>query len=357
METKLIEFAVKYGFWKGGPYLDICEPNWEFIESIEDFKKLSDVPQSQKWHAEGDALTHTKMVVSEMVKLVNSEPYSRFSREYKFVLLFAALFHDIGKGKCLIEDGKCLSQGHNLFSERLTRTLLWDIGYENREMICELVFQHDLHCVALDMKERRLKNHLSKMSTWLRHNIDLLFLVFRADVNGSISNEPRLLGDVEKRITNCLKEEDFTVYIMCGLPGAGKDTYIKNNLSELPMVSRDVIRTELGITKDGEKGRGTDEEEKLVTTQENKEILNYCENRESFIVNNTHLKLKYRKQLIDSISKYKPKIIIVYVEAETLDLNLSRRTGSRWEYVIKEMLASMEIPSENEANELIIITT
>ena len=36
METKLIEFAVKYGFWKGGPYLDICEPNWEFIESIED---------------------------------------------------------------------------------------------------------------------------------------------------------------------------------------------------------------------------------------------------------------------------------------------------------------------------------
>ena len=96
---------------------------------------------------------------------------------------------------------------------------------------------------------------------------------------------------------------------------------------------------------------------KLVTTQENKEILNYCENRESFIVNNTHLKLKYRKQLIDSISKYKPKIIIVYVEAETLDLNLSRRTGPRWECVIKEMLTSMEIPSENEANELIIITT
>ena len=194
------------------------------------------------------------------------------------------------------------------------------------------------------------------MSSFVLVNIDLLFLVFRADVNGSISNEPRLLDDIELRITNCLKE-DFTVYIMCGLPGAGKDTYIKNNLSELPMVSRDVIRTELGITKDGEKGRGTDEEEKLVTTQENKEILNYCENRESFIVNNTHLKLKYRKQLIDSISKYKPKIIIVYVEAETLDLNLSRRTGSRWEYVIKEMLASMEIPSENEANELIIITT
>jgi predicted kinase len=346
METKLFEFAVKYGFWKGGPYLHICEPNWEFIESIEDFKKLSDVPQSKKWHAEGDALTHTKMVVCEMVKLINSEPYSRFSRQYKFILLFVALFHDIGKGKCLIEDGKCLSQGHNLFSERLTRTLLWDIGYENREMICELVFQHDLHCVALEMKERRLKSHLSKMSEWLRYNIDLLFLVFRADVNGSISNEPRLLGDIEKRIINCLKQNDFTVYIMCGLPGAGKDTYIKNNLSELPMVSRD-----------GEKGRGTDEEEKSVTIQENKQILNYCENRESFVVNNTHLKLKYRKQLIDSISKYGPKIIIVYVEAETLDLNLSRRTGSRWEYVIKEMLASIEIPSENEANELIIITT
>ena len=94
-----------------------------------------------------------------------------------------------------------------------------------------------------------------------------------------------------------------------------------------------------------------------ILNSKNKEILNYCENRQSFIVNNTHLKLKYRKQLIDSISKYNPKIIIVYVEAETLDLNLSRRTGPHWEYVIKEMLASMEMPSENEANELIIITT
>ena len=42
METKLFEFAVKYGFWKGGPYLHICEPNWEFIESIEDFKNGKD---------------------------------------------------------------------------------------------------------------------------------------------------------------------------------------------------------------------------------------------------------------------------------------------------------------------------
>ena len=97
METKLFEFAVKYGFWKGGPYLDICEPNWEFIESIEDFKKLSDVPQSHKWHAEGDALTHTKMVVCEMVKLVNSEPYSRFSRQYKFILLFGELILIVSK--------------------------------------------------------------------------------------------------------------------------------------------------------------------------------------------------------------------------------------------------------------------
>ena len=38
---------------------------------------------------------------------------------------------------------------------------------------------------------------------------------------------------------------EFKVYIMIGIPGSGKSTYVKNNLADIPMISRDIIRIEL----------------------------------------------------------------------------------------------------------------
>ena len=39
-----------------------------------------------------------------------------------------------------------------------------------------------------------------------------------------------------------------TVYILCGMPGAGKSTFCKNHLPNCKVVSRDMIRFELGYT-------------------------------------------------------------------------------------------------------------
>lgn len=40
-----------------------------------------------------------------------------------------------------------------------------------------------------------------------------------------------------------------TAYLMVGIPGAGKSTWIANNLpSDIPIISRDMIRVELGFT-------------------------------------------------------------------------------------------------------------
>lgn len=37
------------------------------------------------------------------------------------------------------------------------------------------------------------------------------------------------------------------VYIMCGIPGSGKSTWISNNLDEnIKIISRDIIRYKLG---------------------------------------------------------------------------------------------------------------
>ena len=63
------------------------------------------------------------------------------------------------------------------------------------------------------------------------------------------------------------RQNPFNVWIMCGLPGAGKSTWIKNNLSKnIQVVNQDSIRIELGIMKnDNDKKLGDKIEEKEVT--------------------------------------------------------------------------------------------
>lgn len=52
--------------------------------------------------------------------------------------------------------------------------------------------------------------------------------------------------------------EDFrcTAYVMSGLPGAGKDTWIARNLPQLPVVSLDAIRVQNRVSPRGNQGRG-----------------------------------------------------------------------------------------------------
>ena len=44
------------------------------------------------------------------------------------------------------------------------------------------------------------------------------------------------------------KTKKSTVYLLVGLPGSGKSTWCKNDHPELPVISRDIIRAELGYT-------------------------------------------------------------------------------------------------------------
>ena len=49
------------------------------------------------------------------------------------------------------------------------------------------------------------------------------------------------------------KQNPFNVWIMCGLPGSGKSTYIKEELPKnIEIINQDSIRVELGIMKDDE---------------------------------------------------------------------------------------------------------
>lgn len=120
----------------------------------------------------------------------------------------------------------------------------------------------------------------------------------------------------------------FTIYVMVGVPGSGKSTWIKKNLGEnFPVVSRDLIREDLGYAAKGEKILGTREQEEAVTKIQNRKIKWFLNRGISFAIDDTNLG-KYLSELIETLreSSKKPKIIGVIMKTP-LFIASKRRPG------------------------------
>ena len=149
----------------------------------------------------------------------------------------------------------------------------------------------------------------------------------------------------------------FKVYIMCGLPGAGKSTYIKEHLSNVKVISSDDIRCELHICgatfKNQRKCVGSPMQEKEVYDILYSRLEECCKNEIDCVIDNTNLSYKSRQEIINRVSKYNPEIIIVYVDTP-VETCIERRK----KYIYKsiyytDLLPELEIPTEKECNKLI----
>lgn len=140
--------------------------------------------------------------------------------------------------------------------------------------------------------------------------------------------------------------KDFTVYMMIGLPGSGKDTLIKEYFKGIPTVCRDDIRTEIGIQ--GEKPMGNKEQENQVTQIFEERMIEHCKNRQNFIINNTNLRRQYRKRFLEIIKPYEPRVVYIYVEAPTIEDNYKRRDGQIKPEIIKRMASNFDFPLPSE---------
>ena len=311
---------------------------------------------------------HTQLVCQEMLKQFNS---NNFTEEEKLILMFSALFHDIGKCRCEnSDDGKLLSNGHPAISEKLTRKILWEMDIEEREKICEIVRWHDLYCTG-DISDRKLLRKISQLSPWLFIHIDLLCNQFLADDHGSqktpdkegssekfVEHIEKLLDDYQFHLAGTMKDlGEFTIYIMCGLPGSGKSTWVSQNVPHLPVISRDLIREELGMTEKGVKFMGTPEQEDLVSQISKERVLEYCKNKQSFVYDNMNSREKYRYEFLMSVAKYHPIIRIIYLEVDDLDLLEDRRPeiACKGENVFTSMIEKMEFPRPYEYDTLQIL--
>lgn len=118
----------------------------------------------------------------------------------------------------------------------------------------------------------------------------------------------------------------FVVYLMVGIPGSGKSTWIKENQPKLPVVSRDIIRAKLGFTSSAdEKVVLTSGQEHQVTTEEHFQIAKLCKKKQSFVIDDTNTG-RYRKDMISFLKGYGATVVGVNMDTP-LEICINRRRG------------------------------
>ena len=151
-----------------------------------------------------------------------------------------------------------------------------------------------------------------------------------------------------------MERKKINVYVMIGLPGAGKDTWIKNNLPDThKVVCRDDIRAELGLCKAGEKIVATREQENLVSALFDTKLKEYARAGEDIAINNINLVRKYRQNYKMVLKDFDVNWIYVVVEAPDLETNKKRREGQIPPEVFDKMVKYYEPPTPDEYDEII----
>lgn len=370
-------------------------PDWEFIRTIPQFNILEGTQQSTVWHGEGNVWNHVKMVTEKMIWLLDNEvPFRTPDTVAWFMqhpidrtaLLAAAICHDLGKGTCTRwDDGlkEWKTKNHGVEGEKITRKLFFDDpNVKLREKICWLVRNHMALHHVFDT-ESKIQERLWRIQHGNASVLDLCYLNY-ADSMGSINDESKD-GDriITERLINvlsacdangqnldgvryklyghstsddlqCYENRHSTIYFMMGIAGSGKSTWIQNNVPNLPVVSRDIARAELGYIKPGEKAKLSKKQEEKVTEYCREKQRYYASRAMDFIIDDMNLKKCYRDEFHSQMTHYLPEYTYVYVEAPSLKDNETRRNGQISKGQIVQMLDNLEFPEPYEYNYLIV---
>jgi predicted kinase len=136
---------------------------------------------------------------------------------------------------------------------------------------------------------------------------------------------------------------EFTVFLMSGLPLAGKDSYISAHLSEYPVISLDQIREEKRIRPD--------QNQSVVAAEARERAKQLLRKKQPFVFNATNIITETRRKLCELFTAYGARVHIIYLEVPYQ--TLLERNQIRERYiplpVLSRMIRKLEIPEPTEA--------
>lgn len=310
--------------------------------------------------------------------LVSMEAWRQLNPEDRSCLFWAAVLHNVGKPATTKteDDGRITSRGHSRVGAAMARRCLWDAGapFAWREKLCGLIAAHQLPFWLI---EREHPARLAIETSW-KCRPDLLCLHAEADAMGRICSDqdsilvnvalarqtfedagclamPFAFANDESRVAFFEKPdrdpyyvafEDFRcrVTVMSGLPGAGKDTWISRNRPDVPVVSLDALRDELGQPATGNQGR--------VIQAAYEAARDHLRNGRDFVWNATNISAQLRAKPLKLLRDYGAHVEIVYLEPEPAKLYSQNRARAAIvpDAVINTLLRKLEPPGSWEAH-------
>ncbi len=351
-----------------------------WVETQSWCQAMKDCAQDAEWHSEGDVWTHTKMVLAQLLEL---HEWSSLTPQEQIVLIFTALFHDVAKPLTTEidpETGRVTSPKHAVRGEHVARAVLRDLGCDlgTREEIARLVRYHGRPAFLM---ERETPTPEVVRLSWLVNN-RLLYLFALADTRGRDTDsmtrpeENLHFWKMMAEESNCFDQpypfvndharfaffrqsqpnlhyvphEDFsfTVTLMAGLPGSGKDTWLSRNRSDLPIVSLDDIRGELDVEPTDNQGQ--------VAQLARERCREFLRAGTPFAFNATNTMKLTRGRWLDLFTDYKARIEIVYLEpafGKIIQQNKSRMNNVP-ETVIHKLADKCEPPTWLECHNLLM---
>jgi putative nucleotidyltransferase with HDIG domain len=352
--------------------------DWDAYDGEYDWiRNLRGCPQDPIHHAEGDVWIHTRMVCTALTELPAWRALPEVERR---VLFTAALLHDVAKPECTRHepDGRITSRGHSRRGAIIARRLLWRMGvpFDLREQVTGMIRYHQAPYFLIDRDDAgRLLLEISMSA-----RCDHLTLLAEADVRGRIcADRQRLLDNValfgeyarEQGVLHGAYEfpseqtrflyfrdqgrhpavpayADFRseVVLMAGLPGSGKDYWVRTNLPDRPVLALDDLREELDVAP-------TEAQGEVINTARER-AREYLRQRRSFVWNATNLSRQLRSGCINLFAGYGARVRIVYIEVPPTVLfpQNRQRPAPVPEKVIERMLDRWEVPDRTEAHQV-----
>lgn len=347
------------------------------------FDAMKSTLQDRIHHQEGDVYTHTQMVLNALLTL---EEYRHLSAYEKQILEYTTIFHDIAKPATftLVDDNRITHPRHGSIGANIARQILDKENYRFPFIaaVYYTVLYHGYPFWLLE-KENPLR---SVITTSLLTSNKLLYIFAKADLLGRVCGDAsEMLYKLELFKEFCLEhgcfetpksftsgydrfyyfnindsypdtqlyhQYGFDIYMMCGLPASGKDSYIHRRWGEeLPIISLDQIREELHIAPTGNQGRVIQ-----LAREKSKE---YCRKKQSFIWNATNISRNMRSQLIDTWLPYHPKINIIFL-FKNINQVLTDNAGREKEFKITSskiltMHQKVQFPTIMECHQLEVV--
>ncbi|WP_029906783.1 AAA family ATPase [Prevotella sp. 10(H)] len=354
---------------------------WQALEQeFQWVAEMKNVPQHKVHHAEGNVAIHTQMVLDELTSM---SEYKALPEQEKEILWAAALLHDVEKRSTSQDEGNgaISANGHARKGEYTVREILFkDIPtpFSIREKVASLVRFHGLPLWLMEKQEPAKRIHAVSLRTNTQH----LKMLAEADARGRICDDPEALLESLELFEMFCKEEgcwgkaiefptanaryqyfntidgyigyvpydDFKceATILSGLPGMGKDHYLKSLKKDIPVISLDAIRRKYKYSPTDRTGTGR------VVQEAKEQAREYLRKKQDFVWNATNITHLMRQQLVDLFTMYGAKVKIVYIEKpyDAWREQNRNREHPLAENVLDKMLYKLEIPLLTEAHEV-----